>query len=97
MVANRHWRAPTTEEEWWALAANRRGHLVALARRVGGDDIRLGVAIDKRDAETAARLLNAVWHAAPDDPRIHYWSGWRQLCDLCSEAHLILPPAEKSE
>lgn len=34
---------------------------------------------------TIHEFLEKLWFDAPDEPYIHGWRGWSDLCDLCSE------------
>jgi len=36
-----------------------------------------------------AHYLQKLFASAPDDPSIHRIKGWSELCDLCSEDHVL--------
>jgi len=49
--------------------------------------------INEQSSDEDLRILYGVlfkaWDEAPDEPWIHNMTGWTELCDLCSEGHIL--------
>lgn len=80
-----------TEADWWSVVDANVENIIQCAKNVYGARI-VGAKIDmfphfvaSRDIATVHDAIDAIWDDAPDDPIIHTWPGWGDICDLCSE------------
>ena len=74
-----------TQDDWWTLLEANWDNILKIFETVGASP---SIAIQARDNKEGLRLamqLNTVWGMAPDDPIIHTWPSWGNLCDLCGE------------
>lgn len=78
-----------TEEQWWSSFHKNLLNFAEIARLVykGNESMIVASMINAyriKDHEHVYEVLENIWADAPDHPKIHDWTGWNVLCDLCS-------------
>ena len=91
-------------QDWWETWETYRSQIISIAEdklhynmeeiQPALGDISLGTKLNEatleRDHTTIFKFVQYIWDSAPDAPVIHTWEGWPQLCELCSECHVLM-------
>jgi hypothetical protein len=75
-------------EHWLVKVHTNLDDLSVSIKNATGNEVKkvLSKAVEEKDVEFIAEMLDYAWRVAPDNPVIHTWPKWEVLCDLLSEA-----------
>jgi hypothetical protein len=89
---------PNTQEKWWILFEDNIDNILACANKTNVDVTENDLVKwnEEEDDDAAYCILDKIWEAAPDDPVIHTWPGWNNICNLCSEYDALFLEEEET-
>lgn len=85
-----------TAQEWWKEVDSRWEDLMEIIYAYAPCQIERAISCKRQKSPQLARVLNMIWHRAPDNRSVLYsFAGWGVLCDLCSEEWVLYDDDER--
>ena len=80
---------PKTKQEWWHNAELLAFEFVNIFNAFNPKAAALYAEKVRTQDPTLVDDFDVAWATAPDSPGLHEIPGWSEMCDMCSESHLL--------